>query len=65
MVNVNGICNFVARFFTMFSPMGAEMPKPFPLMLFSVTTLVGVFVADNIITKHKALEKDAGDLLAE
>lgn len=40
-----GICNFVARFCTVFAPMIAELDKPIPISVHLGVTVLGLIVA--------------------
>ena len=39
-----GICNVIARFSTIFSPLIAELPDPVPMAFFSAMTIVSAFL---------------------
>ena len=40
-----GICNFVARFLTIFAPLVAELDRPLPIYIVLVTQVIGLLVS--------------------
>ena len=37
-----GICNFIARTFTIFAPLVAELDKPIPIIIVMIVTTAGL-----------------------
>jgi len=40
-----GVCNFIARFLTMFAPLVAELERPLPIYILLVTATIGLLVS--------------------
>ena len=40
-----GICNFIARLFTMFAPLVAELDRPIPIIMVIVVTLIALITS--------------------
>ena len=48
-----GVCNFFARFITIFAPGVAEMDPPIPMSIFCGLCSVGIFLAFFIVQQKK------------
>ena len=48
-----GICNFFARFLTIFAPDVAEMSPPIPMTIFSILSSIGIVLAFFIVVPKK------------
>ena len=40
-----GICNFVARFVTIFAPMAAELEKPLPTLILLIINMTALLIS--------------------
>ena len=57
-----GICNFIARSFTIGSAFAAEIPDPIPVLIYSVLTGIGLLASFFIYQEKPVVIKSATDL---